>query len=128
MPDSETDVSELDSDDVRELAHEFVDAVEPGTTIGDKVVLSRRQVGAIAAGTLSIGSVVGFGSGEAQAQSAAGQVGTRSEPEDAYLASINDGGVITDGDGTDRRVWVIASGASDPAGAAAEDLIFEEES
>lgn len=41
--------------------------------------------------------------------------------------SINDGGPITDGDGTERQVYVIASGAGDPAGAGANDLILEQE-
>lgn len=36
--------------------------------------------------------------------------------------------VLQDGDGTSRDVWVIANGASDPAGASTGDLIFEEES
>jgi len=34
---------------------------------------------------------------------------------------------VSDGDGTTREIWVIANGASDPAGADPEDLIFEEE-
>jgi hypothetical protein len=33
---------------------------------------------------------------------------------------------VYDGDGTQRRIWVIANGASDPADATADDLIFEE--
>lgn len=39
------------------------------------------------------------------------------------------GGVssIADGDGTERTVWVIAAGAGDPAGASADDIIFEAE-
>ena len=35
--------------------------------------------------------------------------------------------IVTDGDGTKREIWVIASGASDPAGADPEDIIYEEE-
>lgn len=35
---------------------------------------------------------------------------------------------VSDGDGTTRQIWVIANGASDPAGADPEDIIFEEES
>lgn len=35
---------------------------------------------------------------------------------------------VSDGDGTTRQVWVIGNGASDPAGAGPDDLIFEEES
>lgn len=34
---------------------------------------------------------------------------------------------VNDGDDIKRQVFVIANGASDPAGANAEDLIFEEE-
>ena len=33
---------------------------------------------------------------------------------------------VSDGDGTERQIWVIANGASDPAGADPEDIIFEE--
>lgn len=32
-----------------------------------------------------------------------------------------------DGDGVQRRIWVIAAGAADPADAGPDDLIFEEE-
>ena len=41
--------------------------------------------------------------------------------------SLNNGGPISDGDGTERQIWVIANGASDPSGADPEDIIFEEE-
>lgn len=34
---------------------------------------------------------------------------------------------VTDGDGTKREIWVIANGASDPAGADTEDIILEEQ-
>lgn len=34
---------------------------------------------------------------------------------------------LTDGDGTDRNVWVISNGASDPADASPEDIIFEKQ-
>lgn len=46
---------------------------------------------------------------------------------DWVFDSINGGGPVSDGDGTERQIWVIANGASDPAGAGADDLIFEEE-
>jgi hypothetical protein len=42
--------------------------------------------------------------------------------------SLNGGGPVSDGDGTERQIYVIANGASDPAEADAEDIIFEEES
>jgi len=38
----------------------------------------------------------------------------------------DEGTVVVDGDSTERRIWVIPNGASDPAGATADDLIFEE--
>lgn len=34
---------------------------------------------------------------------------------------------VFDGDGVERRIWVIAAGAADPADATADDLIFEEQ-
>jgi len=117
-----------DSDaDISALARQVVDELDPGSTIGDKIVLSRRQLVAIAGGGLSAGALATLGVSEAEAQSAAGQIGTSTEPIKAYLTSINDEGVVTDGDGVDRRVWIIANGASDPADATAEDIIFEEE-
>jgi len=79
MPDSETDESEL--------AQRVVDELDPGSIVEDKVILSRRQVVGLATGTLSVGALAGFG--EAQAQSAAGQVGTSSEPVDVEAAQVN---------------------------------------
>jgi hypothetical protein len=38
-----------------------------------------------------------------------------------------DGSLIGSGDGVQRDIYVIANGASDPAGAGTDDLIFEEE-
>jgi hypothetical protein len=117
----------MDEPDVREVARDEIAQLDSGTTIGDKLILSRRHAVAILTGGATLAGVLGYGSGEAAAQTAAGQIGTSSEPIDAFLASVNGEGVVTDGDGTDRRVWVIANGASDPSGAAAEDIIFEEE-
>jgi hypothetical protein len=34
---------------------------------------------------------------------------------------------VSDGDGIERQIWIIANGASDPAGAGTEDIILEEE-
>lgn len=41
--------------------------------------------------------------------------------------AINGGGPISEGDNTERQIWIISNGASDPAGANTGDLIFEEE-
>jgi hypothetical protein len=40
--------------------------------------------------------------------------------------NLNPVAAVTDGDGTKREIWVIANGASDPAGADPEDIILEE--
>jgi len=50
------------------------------------------------------------------------------ESASVSTGSLNGGGPVSDGDGTERQIWVIANGASDPAEAAPEDIIFEEES
>lgn len=45
-----------------------------------------------------------------------------------HVGSIGDlSAFLADGDGVDREIWVIPNGASDPAGAGPDDLIFEEE-
>jgi hypothetical protein len=113
--------------DVSDLAHEVIQELNPGTVIDDRVILSRRQVIGLATGALSLGALTGIGAESASAQ-AAGQVGTDSDPVDVEANLINGGGPISDGDGTERQIWVIASGASDPSGADAEDIIFEEQS
>lgn len=112
--------------DVSELAQEVIQELDPGTVIDDRVILSRRQAIGLATGALSIGALTGVGAESASAQ-AAGQVGTESSPVDLEANLINGGGPIVDGDGTERELYVIANGASDPSGADAEDLIFEEE-
>jgi len=80
---------ETDADpDTNELAREVIRELDPGTVIDDKYVLSRRQVIALSTGALSLGALAGFGSGEASAQSAAGQVGTSSDPVAVEAATI----------------------------------------
>jgi len=78
-----------DSDaDISELARQVVDELDPGSTIGDKIVLSRRQLVAIAGGGLSAGALATLGVSEAEAQTAAGQVGTSTEPVDVQAATV----------------------------------------
>jgi len=74
--------------DTSELARAVIKELDPGTVIEDKYVLSRRQVIALSSGALSLGALAGFGSSSADAQSAAGQVGTSSEPVDVEAATI----------------------------------------
>jgi hypothetical protein len=50
--------------------------------------------------------------------------GKADDPHDNAAHSLT---FVSDGDGTERQIWVIANGASDPAGADPEDIIFEEQ-
>lgn len=57
---------------------------------------------------------------------------TTTSPGDGGSVSDHDNSAhteafVSDGDGTERQIWVIANGASDPSGAAPDDIIFEEE-
>lgn len=138
------DPTDLSDDQLDQLAQQLAGRLPTGTH-GDRVVLSRRQFAAASAGVLSTGALMALGVDEASAQ-AAGQQGTESSPNDMFaynldvengadfnstditnLGSLNGGGPLSDGDGTERQIWVIANGASDPSGADAADLIFEEE-
>ena len=78
MPDSQTDVSEL--------AREVVAELDAGSKIGDKFILSRRQLVGIAAGGLSVGALTTLGVDPAAAEEAAGAVGTDAEPVDVFAA------------------------------------------
>lgn len=89
-----------DSDrDVSQLAREVVAELDPGTTIGAKVILSRRQLIAIAGGGLSLGALATFGASDAEA-AAVGQVGTSSDRIDVYGYSVDASNEIVDASGT----------------------------
>jgi len=60
----------------------------PSGTHGDKVVLSRRQFQAAAAGVLGVGALTTLGVDEATAQ-AAGQQGTASSPNDMFAYNLD---------------------------------------
>lgn len=48
-------------------------------------------------------------------------------PPESHANGAHSEVFVFDGDGTQRRIWVIANGASDPDDATADDIIFEEE-
>jgi len=73
--------------DIERVADAVKDELRPGDQIGDLVVVSRRQLIAFATGAAGVGALAQFGISEAQAQSAAGQVGTSSEPVDLFAAN-----------------------------------------
>jgi hypothetical protein len=72
---------------IERVADEVKEQLRPGDQIGDLVVVSRRQLIAFATGAAGVGALAQFGISEAQAQSAAGQVGTSSEPVDLFAAN-----------------------------------------
>ena len=79
----------MDTDDIDtdELAAAVVDELDPGQRIGDKIILSKRQLLAIAGAGLSAGALAQFGISEAEAQEAAGAVGTDDERVDLFAAN-----------------------------------------
>jgi len=80
-----------------------LEQLEPGTRIGDKFVLSKRQLLAAAGGTLSVGALVSMGIDEAEAQSAAGQVGTSSDPLNVVGYDVEATNTFTDPSGTSHN-------------------------
>jgi hypothetical protein len=86
--------------DIERVADEVKAQLQPGDQIGDLVVVSRRQLIAFATGAAGVGALAQFGISEAQAQEAAGQVGTSSEPVDAELVNATVANSLTDPAGT----------------------------
>ena len=91
----------MDTDDIDtdELAAAVVDELDPGQRIGDKIILRKRQLLAIAGAGLSAGALAQFGISEAEAQEAAGAVGTDDERVDVFAASIAALNIQVDGQG-----------------------------
>jgi len=127
------DIDALTDDDLDQLASQLAGRLPTGR-YGGQFVLSRRQLLSLAGGSAGVAGLTALGVEPAAAQSAAGQVGTGSSPENVFAYDLNvanllnGGGPLSDGDGTERQVYVIGNGASDPAGADPVDIIFEEES
>lgn len=53
---------------------------------------------------------------------------SETRPPEEHNNAAHSATYVSDGDGAERQIWVIAAGASDPAEAGPDDLIFEEES
>jgi len=119
------DTDATDDPDTEALAEAVVAELDTGTVVDDKIVVSRRGLTALIGAGLGAGALSMLGVDKATAQQAAGQVGTSSDPVDVEANLINGGGPIVDGDGTERELYLIANGASDPADAGPDDLIFE---
>ena len=131
------------SDALERLSNELTeDQAEALLDLADKhregYVSRRDAIKGAGATALAGGGLASLLTGSAAgATGNAGPVGTPNERVDLYAdvadantvnaGEINNGGPLSDGDGTERQIWVIANGASDPAGADPEDIIFEEE-
>ena len=81
-----------DDDLAASIAHKL-----PTGRLGGRYLLNRRQLLALATGgATAVAGLTALGVDEAEAQAAAGQVGTPESPEDAYLAAVEAQSVSTD--------------------------------
>jgi len=102
-PDDDTDTdalaaevaAELDAD-TSELARAVIKELDTGTVVEDKIVVSRRGLTALIGAGLGTGALSMLGVEKASAQTAAGQVGTSSEPVDIEAATITASNSITE--------------------------------
>jgi len=103
--------------------HERVSRLE---SLIERMLPSRRGVlGGIAA--ILGGTYLGSQTVESSTGSA-GTIGSTSDRPDVLADSVTEAGgdeVIADGDGVDRDIYVIQSGASDPSAATNDDIILE---
>ena len=73
--------------DERSDAQQVLAEMDPGSVIGDKVILSHAQVAAVIGGGVTLAGVLGVGAGRVSAQSEVGKLGSESEPIDADLGN-----------------------------------------
>jgi len=94
---------ETDPDpDTSELAREVIKELDTGTVVDDKIVVSRRGLTALMGAGLGAGALSMLGVDKATAQTAAGQVGTSSDPVDVF--ANGNGTVELEGDVTSTSV------------------------
>jgi len=104
--------------------HERVNRLE---SLIERMLPSRRGVLGGLAAVLG-GTYLGSQTVESSTGSA-GQIGTTSDRPTIKADDITEAGgdeVVADGDGVDRDIYVIASGASDPSAATNDDIILEQ--
>lgn len=138
------DATGLSKDEQLKQLRERVAELEEQVNNNPTTVSRRSVIGGSTA--VGLAALFGFGSQSASAQTAAGQVGSSSNRLDLYGATLdtvaatvtqsptNNSDVVRltdlepylkDGDGVEREIYLISNGASDPASADADDLIFE---
>ena len=88
--------TDTDDPDTEALAEAVVAELDTGTVVDDKIVVSRRGLTALIGAGLGAGALSVLGVDKATAQTAAGQVGTSSDPIDVLAAG--NGNVELEGD------------------------------
>ncbi|MDB2226190.1 hypothetical protein PM023_16205 [Halorubrum ezzemoulense] len=87
------DIDALTDDDRKQLAKDLAAELDTGL-YGNRAVLSRRQLLTLAGGSAGVAGLVALGVDPATAQSAAGQVGTQSSPEDVFAFDLDVQGTL----------------------------------
>jgi hypothetical protein len=85
---ADPDDTDTDDPDTEALAEAVVAELDTGTVVDDKIVVSRRGLTALIGAGLGAGALSMLGVDKATAQTAAGQVGTSSEPVDLEANTI----------------------------------------
>ena len=83
------DTDATDDPDTEALAEAVVAELDTGTVVDDKIVVSRRGLTALIGAGLGAGALSMLGVDKATAQTAAGQVGTSSDPIDVEANTIS---------------------------------------
>jgi len=86
---------DLSETERKELVEDLAAELDTGR-YGDRFVLSRRQLLSLAGGSAGVAGLIALGVDPATAQSAAGQVGTSSEPVDVFGFDVEAGNSFTD--------------------------------
>lgn len=87
------DIDSLTDDDLDQLASQLAGRLPTGR-YGGQFVLSRRQLLSLAGGSAGVAGLTALGVDPATAQSAAGQVGTQSSPEDVFAFDLDVQGAL----------------------------------
>jgi hypothetical protein len=86
---ADPDDTDTDDPDTEALAEAVVAELDTGTVVDDKIVVSRRGLTALIGAGLGAGALSMLGVDKATAQTAAGQVGTSSDPIDVEANTIS---------------------------------------
>jgi len=76
-----------DPDDYSDTTRAVLADLDPGTAIGDKIILSQAQVAAVIGGGVTLAGVLGVGAGRASAQTDPDKLGSAENPIDADLGN-----------------------------------------